>query len=140
MSDNSTPGFTASESEALADLTAGLISEGWADFVTIERLLSEWITLAQAGDRYQFSVDDYANDLTSRDGLELVLRRCQPPLKAKLLSYIELADQEFARRTKSDDQEVLAQFFRIDARDGWWWKRIPSDGPLAHYLEEDHRA
>lgn len=47
-------------------------------------------------------------------------------------------DFSFRRATLEDTDERLAHFFRIESRDGRWWRRRPSCGPLADYLTLGH--
>ncbi|MBQ1540732.1 hypothetical protein C5708_01765 [Caulobacter sp. CCUG 60055] len=134
------PDLTASEREELAHAAASLRADGWADFITVERLLTEWIELSRTVDTYLMIVDDYTNDVTSRDGLELAVAKCSPTLRAKLVACIEPADQTFKSRTKLDTEGVLAYFFRIDDLPGWWWRRVPETGPLAEALKSANRV
>jgi hypothetical protein len=70
-----TPAFDASEQAVLTEIHCDLRAQGWAKHVTVERLLRKWLALSATVDGYDFTIDDYANDLTSRDGLEIVLAK-----------------------------------------------------------------
>jgi hypothetical protein len=126
--------FDATELAMLDEIGRRLRSDGWAAYVTVVRLLRDWQALAMSADRYVATIDDYTNDLTARDGLEIALGQCQGPLHAKLKASIEQADGEFRARTRNDDDNALGQFYRIGESAGWWWKRRPAAGPLAEYL------
>ncbi len=125
-----------SERAALDRIAADLRSEGWATRVTVERLLRDWEALAASVDRYEMTVDDYTNDLTARDGLELVLTRCQEPLRSRLRAVVDAADEEFRSRTLEDDAGAVARYYQVTNDSGWWWKRKPAAGPLAGYLAD----
>jgi hypothetical protein len=65
------------ELSVLDRIGAHLRSSGWADFVTVDRLLRDWQWVAREAGQYQDIVDDYTNDVTARDGLEIVLGECR---------------------------------------------------------------
>lgn len=56
---------------------AALRGEGWADFTSLSRELAAWGRLADEVSIYRATVDDYTNDLCSRDYLAalMTLRR-----------------------------------------------------------------
>jgi hypothetical protein len=58
----------------LDGLTARLHAEGWADHVSVERLIRDWQQLAGEVSDYPLTIDDYTNDVTARDALDLVLK------------------------------------------------------------------
>lgn len=91
-------------------------------------------------DRYETTVDDYINDLTSRDGLEIVLSECPEPLWAKLSLSIEKADNQFLAQTLEDVEHTLRRKHWIDLLSGWWWHRRPIAGPLANDLASPSRT
>ena len=132
------PSFDASEQAALAEISRRLHVQGWA--VTVAWMLAEWHELSLSVDGYDFSVDDYTNDLIARDGLEWALAECQQPLRAKLLSWIEVADREFIAGTQDDVDGALEHFCDVDESSGWWWKRRPATGPLADFLTSRART
>lgn len=103
--------------------------------VTVDTLLNDWVSLvAEVEAGYAGSVDDYTNDLTSRDLLEDLIRGSQPSLRAKLEGALEPWDERFRRATAYDDRRALSRFFNIG--DGWWWRRTPTEGQLATYLRQ----
>lgn len=125
-----------SERADLDNIGRQMRSEGWADHVTVLGLLEDWESLSKSVDRYKLTIDDYTNDLCSRDGLEVALRRVAPSLRAKLQRSVDEADQEFAARTDDDAGAAVGRYYRIDASSGWWWKRRPLAGTLADYLAD----
>ena len=127
------PDLELDPSEIIFDeIGAKLRGDGWAHFVTIPGLLKSWRLLASTAAQYEYTVDDYTDDLTSRDGLEIALAECPEPLLAKLKSAVEQADKEFLAGTQDDVTHSLEEYFRIRA--GWWWRRTPRSGSLAKYL------
>jgi hypothetical protein len=123
----------------IADVEKGLRADGWADHTSVSRELNNWARLANRVGRYPMTVDDYTNDLCSRDYLELVLRRVPTDARPWLSQSLAPLDDAFRGGTVDDDRRVLARFFRIDRDSAWWWTRIPAAGPLAEYLASaDH--
>lgn len=108
--------FDASEYAILRGIDKQFHAEGWASHVTVDYLLREWRALSGTVGGYSFTIDDYTNDLTTRDGLELVLANCQVPLHAKLHAHITRSDEIFLAGTEPDTGESLGQFYRVDAR------------------------
>ncbi|HEY2048509.1 MAG TPA: hypothetical protein VGH03_04155 [Caulobacteraceae bacterium] len=125
------PNFDAAEQAVLDELGRRLRAEGWANHVTVEWLLAAWGELSGSVAGYELTVDDYANELMARDGLEWTLGACADPLRAKLQAWIEAADGVFIAATEPDDDGSLG---RADETSGWWWKRRPKTGPLADSL------
>jgi hypothetical protein len=91
---------------------------GWATPLTVQRLLRDWQDLAIEVDRYVSTIDDYTNDLTTRDGLEIALARCDEPLHGKLQRSITAADAEFIARTVDDAEQTLGRYRSITAESG----------------------
>jgi hypothetical protein len=113
--------------------TVGRFNERFAgrpNRISAETLFNDWVSLVtEVEDGYTDSVDDYGNDLTSRDLLEDLIRGSQPSLRAKLTEALGPWDERFMQATTHDDEEVLSRYFNI--RDAWWWRRIPTKGQLA---------
>jgi len=126
--------FDASEQAILDRIDGRLHAQGWAEHVTTARLLRNWQALSTSVKKYRGTVDDYTNDLNTRDALQVVLRECKEPLHSKLLILIEQADGKFLAATQDDTGRVLRRYFRISESSEWWWKRTPTAGPLAEYL------
>ena len=128
--------FSTSEQAVLDEIGQRLRARGWAEHVTVMRLLRSWHELSVSVDQYRMTIDDYTNDLTSRDALEIVLAECPEPLRARLRLLIEQADTEFHARTQEDVAHTLGRYFWLTESSGWWWKRRPVAGPLAEYLTQ----
>jgi len=128
--------FVDSEQLELAVIDSYLHSNGWSNLVTVKRELQNWRALCEELPEYQLTIDDYTNNLTSRDALEIVLERCQAPLRTKLSDHIEKSDELFRAVTAEDAFGVIGKFYKIDVSDGWWWRRKPVAGPLAEFLSQ----
>ena len=128
--------FDEAEQLTLDDIGQRLRADGWGDHVSVGWLLKAWRDLATEVNGYAATVDDYTNDLVTRDGLEIVLAECQEPLRCKLQARIERLDEEFLRQTEADNEDRLGRYYQVDQKSGWWWKRRPIKGPLADYLTE----
>jgi hypothetical protein len=140
MTDLIEPSFDASEEAILDQISSRLRAQGWAKHVTVESLLRDWQKLSVSVDRYPMVVEDYLNDLTARDGLEIVLADCPEVLRPKVEHAIGEADKEFFARTQADLERTLERCFRIDELSGWWWRRRPAAGPLAEFLTKPSTA
>ncbi len=105
------------------------------EHVDAAQLLERWAQFPEEAKEYTATVDDYTNDLTMRDVIEVVLREAVEPLRGKLLRFVDDADERFRAATVDDDQGRLSQHFRISK--GWWWRRIPAAGAFARYLSSD---
>lgn len=128
--------FDAKDKAALSAIDQVLRANGWATNVSVERELSAWRSLSVEIDSYTASIDDYTNDLTSRDALEIALQACHGALLSKLRSHVKHSDEQFLARTEDDNDSSVGRFCRIDASKGWWWKRRPTKGALAECLAE----
>jgi hypothetical protein len=117
-------------------LEGRLHQEGWADHVTVDRLLDDWERVANDVDDYALEIDDYINDLTGRDALELLIGWASPDLGLDLLARVEPADERFRSVTTEDGGDAVGRGFPVDDQDGWWWRRRPTTGPLADRLDE----
>jgi hypothetical protein len=119
-------------------IEAVLHDEGWADHTSLARELRALARLAEEVNAYTGTVDDYTNDLCARDYLEVMEARASLGLRNAIDQQVAPIDFSFRRATLEDTDERLAHFFRIESRDGWWWRRRPSCGPLADYLALGH--
>ena len=121
----------------LEGLTARLHADGWADHVTVERLMHDWRQLAGEVADYPMTIDDYTNDVTARDGLDLVLKWTSDRAREVVGDAISEADETFKASTVDDGGDAVSRYFRIGDRAGWWWRRRPTTGRLAAYLDRD---
>ena len=127
-------GVPPEHADEAATLTQRLRDQGWASHVTVGRLVQEWAQLASEVNGCELTIDDYTNDLTARDAIELVLSWCSDQFGGWVNPVVKEADERFANGTAPDDEGVLARYFRIKDDAGWWWRRRPVSGELADYL------
>lgn len=118
----------------VAGVETTLRDEGWAQHASVSRELANWRRLGDEARAYSMTVDDYTNDLCSRDYLELAISRLPADVSESLFALVADADETFRESTIDDGDGILGRFFRIDAASNWWWRRIPRSGPLAAYL------
>ena len=127
----------AEHERELGELTQRLRDAGWASHVTATRLLESWEKLASEVANYALTIDDFTNDLTGRDGLQLVLGWASPALVEALGQRVDAADHRYRACTTEDGGAALSRYFRSasDPASGWWWHRKPTTGPLAEYID-----
>lgn len=123
--------LTSDEQSTIAALEARF-SERAHFPITLEKLLSSWrIFVAEVEQGYESTIDDYTNDLSTRDLLGNVLREVSPDLKTRLLVDVESLDRRFEHATRPDAGNRIAEF--IEPGEGWWWSRLPRKlGALAN--------
>jgi hypothetical protein len=117
-------------------IEATLQELGWANHASLDREVRIWTRLSEEVNTYTATVDDYTNDLCSRDYLSEVTSRASSDLRAAIEGQVALADMRFRTSTVEDQDGRLGLYFRIRPEDGWWWHRRPSSGPLADYLAQ----
>lgn len=117
-------------------IEASLRGEGWAAHTSLEREIDTWANLASDVASYRMTIDDYTNDLCSRDYLETFLSRATPQLRRFIETAVAQADERFRESSVEDAEGLVGRYYRIDDGDGWWWRRRPPTGPLADYLAE----
>lgn len=127
--------FDTSERAALDRIGEQLRAAGWAQHVSVPRLLKTWIAVSWEVDSYTLTIDDYTNDLCARDGLEIALSAADVGLRTKLLAIVSQADRAFIARTVDDEGVAVGRHYRLQATSDWWWRRRPTAGPLADYLD-----
>jgi hypothetical protein len=132
--------WTDAEKVLLKDLSKKLHARGWAEHVSVEWLVTSWSDLALTVNSYEVGIDDYTNDLTSRDALEEVVADCEDAaLRTKLVEKLAAEDALFRDSTEEDGGAAVRPFYRFGGDAGWWWKRRPRSGPLRSYLDEAAR-
>lgn len=104
--------------------------------MTTDRELRTWSRRADELNDYRGTIDDYTNDLCSRDALNAIVERCPPNLAERLSSAVHTTDMRFQRPSTPDPEGRIGRFYRITDTDGWRRRRDPQRGPLADYLKE----
>jgi hypothetical protein len=83
-------------------IEAALHGEGWADHVTLARELRVWARLSAEVNRCTATVDDYTNDLCSRDYLAEFAARASSDLRTAIEGQVGQADEKFRKSTTED--------------------------------------
>ena len=109
---------------------------GWAEHTSLHRELRAWGRLSAEVNTYAATIDDYTNDVCSRDYIAQFATRASAELRADLDARVAPADDRFRTATVPDVDGRVGRYFRISPDDGWWWHRRPLSGPLATYLSE----
>jgi len=107
---------------------------GKAAHTSLQRALKAWSDLAAEVDAYAATIDDYTNDVCSRDYIAEFSAAASVEAQEYIAGAVAAADDRFRASTEPDDEGLVGQYFRIDRKDGWWWRRRPTGGPLADYL------
>lgn len=115
-----------------------LRDECWADHTSVARELRAWARLTDEVNTSSATVDDYTNDLCSRDYLAAVATRVSRGLRNELHGQVASTDESFLMATVEDADGLLRRYYRNELKDGWWWRRRPSSGPLTEYLLGDY--
>jgi len=106
-------------------------------------LIAEWERVAEeiGGEPYEFGLDDYLNDLDTRDILHGALEAAGTDARA-IRAAMEAADEQFKAATKSVKEclwgESLARQHGWSAKKEWWYYRVPAESGAD--LEEDLKA
>jgi hypothetical protein len=125
-----------SDENEVQSIEAALRALGRADHASLARELIAWAQLSKEVNAYTATVDDYTNDVCSRDYLAEVASLASESLRKAFKDQLASTDELFRASTVEDTDGRLGRFFRIGPEDGWWWHRRPSSGPLADYLAE----
>jgi hypothetical protein len=100
---------------------------------TMEDLFFRWdrfISYIEGG--YDFTIDDYTNDLCVRDFIQTLVDDVSIGLKDKFMSTVVTMDNRYVYSTDSVDNPLLPT---LDGKDlGWWWFRIPKKHTDRFYL------
>jgi hypothetical protein len=113
---------------------AEMHAAGWAAHTSLQRELQTWRDLAAEVASYTPTIDDYTNDLCSRDYIAKFSAAASEGVQEYIASAVAEADDRFRASTEPDVEGFVGHYFRIDDKDGWWWQRRPAGGPLADYL------
>jgi hypothetical protein len=86
---------------------------------------------------YDQLVDEYTNDLSCRDWLALAWPLLTEHVRSVRQAELDALDARFIAATTEDAEGRLAHFYRVEAKDGWWWRRLPSQrhGEFARDLD-----
>jgi len=116
-------------------IEAEMRAAAWATHTSLRRELHVWARLAAEVDRYEATIDDYLNDLYSRDYIAEFSAAASAWTREYIARQVAAADDRFRASTEPDIGALIGQHHRIDDKDGWWWRRRPAGGPLGDYLK-----
>lgn len=139
--------LTANERERLEAVVVDLgydrrrtlpaLVQGWSGHV--DRLVAERDLDPDDGRRW--NAHDLVAALYLRDFVERGLREAPADLAALGRRAVGPADAAFDAFTVPDPEGLLRAFIPDDEPlgKGWWWRRVPASGPVAHDLRELRR-
>jgi hypothetical protein len=88
-----------------------------------------------AADLKAWSEHDLAGALFARDRLESGLRTLPVALQERMQGCIDVADDLYRSFTVADSGRRMSRIAQIEPTGmGWWWFRVPGDGPIAEDL------
>ncbi|MFB9313039.1 hypothetical protein [Nocardioides plantarum] len=104
-----------------------LQEQGWRKVFTVNEMMEAWESLvAEVETGYDQLVDEYTNDLACRDWLALAWPHLTERVQAARRGALASLDARFTAATTEDTDQRLSRFHRVDAGDGWWWRRLPA--------------
>ncbi|MCL2849518.1 MAG: hypothetical protein FWE61_05685 [Micrococcales bacterium] len=108
-----------------------VLALGWAD--EVDRFDRER-TLPASNNSVR-TEHDFIGALFYRDMAEDAIRALPERLALKVRPYLETGDQLFLKFTVPDSGASVAVLGNTDvAGRGWWWFRLPIDGPVAEVI------
>jgi hypothetical protein len=117
----------ADDYESVSRAGRVLHEQGWRKAFSLNEMLAMWRALVshvEAG--YDEMVDEYTNDLTCRDWLALAWPMFTERVQTARQDELDSLDSRFLAATGEDTNAQLGRFFRVESKDGWWWRRIPT--------------
>ncbi|MDE8589176.1 hypothetical protein [Arthrobacter sp. NQ4] len=118
--------FTAEDNESLDQAGRILRERGWKKAFTLDEMMTAWEQLvAQVELGYSDMVDEYTNDLACRDWLAAVWPLIAEHVRTVRAPELNALDLRFLAATTEDTAEELGRFYSTDAKDAWWWRRLP---------------
>jgi hypothetical protein len=113
--------------------TAPQLATAWA--ANIEKIDSD--RARPADDHRVWTEHDLAGALFVRDSLERALGQLPPPLRAKVERVVAPTDERFRSFTVDDSGRRMAAVAMVEPTGrGWWWYRVPADGPIVADLAQ----
>jgi hypothetical protein len=120
--------LSPTEAELVAEMTIGLQRKrGWADYVSLPYLLSNWPRIVDNVEGYDGVIEEYWNDLDTRNILEDVIDELPHEVASRVAALLRPWDEKF--RTRTVDSPGLWR--RSNGKPGWWNERFPVEpGPM----------
>jgi hypothetical protein len=103
-----------------------LLARGWRKAFTLNEMFDAWAALVADVERgYDQMVYEYTNDMACRDWLALVWPMLTQRVREARAEELELLDARFKAATEDDGGLAVGRFYRVESKDGWWWRRRP---------------
>lgn len=119
--------FTAEDYESIDRASRELHSRGWRKAFTLNEMFEAWASLvAEVEQGYHQMVDEYTNDMACRDWLALVWPMLTERVRDARADELEALDARFRAATLDDGGRAIGRFYRVENKEGWWWRRRPS--------------
>lgn len=132
--------MTTEDYESVERAGRVLYEAGWRKSFSLNEMTSAWRALvAEIEAGYDQLVDEYTNDLACRDWLALAWPMFTDNVRSLRQGELDALDARFTMATIEDTDGRLARFYRIETKDGWWWRRLPRSrgGEFARALDVD---
>lgn len=118
--------LSAADYESIDRAAHELHERGWLRAYSLDEMLEAWGALVSEIEQgYDQMAVEYTNDLACRDWLALVWPLVTERIREVTRDELAALDQRFMDATLDDGGAALATFYRVDNRDGWWWRRKP---------------
>ena len=119
--------MTPADYESVEHAGRVLHGRGWRKKFSVNEMTDAWRGLvAEVEAGYDQVVYEYTNDLSCRDWLALAWPMLTEHVRSARQADLDALDARFMAATTQDAEGRLAQFYRVEAKDGWWWRRLPS--------------
>jgi hypothetical protein len=133
--------FTEDELAELAADAVALLDDSKPDALTLAVAWATHVSKMDAdralpySDRSVWTEHDLAASMFLRDNLERALAALRPQLRARIDEFVRAADDRFRSYTVDDSGKRIAFIASVDVTGrGWWWFRVPVDGPIVQDL------
>lgn len=118
--------MTAEDYESIDGASRELHTRGWRKAFTLNEMFEAWASLvAEVEQGYDQMVAEYTNDMACRDWLALVWPMLTERVRDARAEELKALDARFRAATLDDAGRAIGRFYRIENKDGWWWRRRP---------------
>lgn len=119
--------LNAEDYESVRRAERTMHEQGWRKAFTTDEMVAMWrVLVGKVESGYDEMVDEYTNDLSCRDWLALAWPMFTPRVQAVRQEELDLLDARFMAATAEDTDGRLGRFYRVESKDGWWWRRLPT--------------
>ncbi|NHA66562.1 hypothetical protein [Phycicoccus flavus] len=118
--------MTADDYESIDRASRALHARGWRKAFTLNEMLGAWASLVDEVETgYDQMVYEYTNDMACRDWIALVWPMVTDGVRDARSEELKALDARFEAATEDDDGIAIGRYYRIEDKDGWWWRRRP---------------